>query len=121
VATKRHKSAVVTQSSNTKISTFFTSIVSDKNYMAVELQEGAFAFHTVQHHQSFKSMDCSSGLIKKSFEPKFTCSRTEVEAIIEHVTSPWTYEEVTEEIKTTSFVTVLIDASNHGHVKYCLF
>jgi hypothetical protein len=32
--------------------------------------------------------------------------------------SPWAYEEVREEIKTTSFVTVLIDASN---VKYCLF
>jgi hypothetical protein len=29
----------------------------------------------------------------------------------------WAYEQVTEEIKKTSFVTVLIDASNHGHVK----
>jgi hypothetical protein len=33
------------------------------------------------------------------------------------VISPWAYEEVLEEIKNTSFVTVLIDASNHGHVK----
>jgi hypothetical protein len=38
-----------------------------------------------------------------------------------NVISPWAYEEVTEEIKTTSFVTVLTDAPNHGHVKYCLF
>jgi hypothetical protein len=121
VATKRHKSAVDTQSSNTKVSTFFKSIVPDKNDMAIAFQEGTFAFHTVQHHQSFKSMDCSSGLIKKFFEPKFSCSRTRVEAIIEHVTSLWAHEEVTEEIKTSSFVTVLIDASNHGHVKYCLF
>jgi hypothetical protein len=67
VATKRHVSAVVTQSSNTKVPTFFKSIVPDKNDMAIALQEGTFAFHTVQHHQSFKSMDCSSGLIKKSF------------------------------------------------------
>jgi hypothetical protein len=57
-------------------------------------------------------------LIKKFFEPKFSCSRTKVEAIIKHMLSPWAYEEVTEEIKKkTSFVTVLIDASNHGHVK----
>jgi hypothetical protein len=49
--------------------------------MAIALQEGTFVFHTVQHHQSYKSMDCSSGLIKKFFEPKFTCSRTK-EAII---------------------------------------
>jgi hypothetical protein len=90
VATKRHKSAVVTQSSNTEVSTFFKRIVPDKNDMAIALQEGTFAFHTVQqhhHHQSFKSMDCSSGLIKKFFEPKFTCSRTKVEAIIKHVIS----------------------------------
>jgi hypothetical protein len=46
---------------------FFKSIFPDKNYMAITLQEGTFAFHTVQHHQSFKSMDCSSGLIKKFF------------------------------------------------------
>jgi hypothetical protein len=47
--------------------------------MAIALQEGTFAFHTVQHHQSFKSMDRSSNLIKKKFfEPKFTCSRTKV-------------------------------------------
>jgi hypothetical protein len=44
-------------------------------------------------------MDCSSGSIKKFFEPKFTCSRTKVDAVIKHVISPWTYEEVTEEIK----------------------
>jgi hypothetical protein len=65
VATKRHKSAVVTQSSNTEVSTFFNSIVPDKNDMAIARQEGIFAFHTVQHHQSFKSMDCSCDLTKK--------------------------------------------------------
>jgi hypothetical protein len=74
VATKRHKSAVVTQSCDTKVTTFLKSIVPDKYDMAIALQEGTFEFHTVQHHQSFKSMDCSSGLIKKFFEPKFTCS-----------------------------------------------
>jgi hypothetical protein len=48
-------------------------------------------------------MDCSSGLIKKFFEPKFTCSRTKVEAIIKHVIYPWPYEEVTKEIKKPHF------------------
>jgi hypothetical protein len=117
VATKRHKSAVVTHSSNTKVSTFFRNIVPYKNDMAIAVHGGTFAFHTVQHHQSFKSMDCSSSLIKRFFKPKFTCSRTKVDAIIKHVISLWAYEEVTEEIKKTSFVTVLADTSNHGHVK----
>jgi hypothetical protein len=98
VATKRHKSAVVTHRSNTKVTTYFKSIVPDKNGMATALQEGTFAFHTLQHNQSFKSMDCSSGLIKIFFEPKLTCSRTKVEAT-KHVMSPSAYEEVTEEIK----------------------
>jgi hypothetical protein len=66
VATKKHKSDVVIQSSITKASTFFKSIVPDKNDMTIALQEGTFAFHTVQHHQSFKSMGCSSSLIKNS-------------------------------------------------------
>jgi hypothetical protein len=78
---------VVTQSSNTKVSTFFKSIVSDKHDMAIALQEGTFAFHTVQHHHSFKYMDCSFGLIKEFFESRFTCSRTKVEAITKHVIS----------------------------------
>jgi hypothetical protein len=99
VATKIHKSAVVTHSSNTKVSTFFKSIAPVKNCMAIALQEGTFAFHTVQHHQSFRSMDCSSGLIKIFFEPKFTCSRTKEKAIIKHVIYPWAYEEVTEGIE----------------------
>jgi hypothetical protein len=95
VATKRHKSAVVTQSSNTNISTFFKNIFPDKNGMAIALQQGKFTLYTVQHHQSFKPTDFSSSLINIFFEPKFTCSRTKVEVIIKHVVSPCAYEEVT--------------------------
>jgi hypothetical protein len=36
---------------------------------------------------------------KTFFEPKFTCSRTKVEAITKHVISTWANEEVTEEKK----------------------
>jgi hypothetical protein len=57
------RSGVVIQSSNTKVFTFFKSIFPDKNDMAIALQEGTFAFHTVQHDQSLKSMDCSSSSI----------------------------------------------------------
>jgi hypothetical protein len=84
VETKRHKNAVVTQSSNTKVSTFFMSIIPDKNDMAIALQEGTFAFHTVQHHQSFKSMDCSPGLIKNCLNQNLPAQEKKVEAIIKH-------------------------------------
>jgi hypothetical protein len=48
-----------------KYSHFSGILFQIKKDMAIALQEGTFAFHTVQHHQSFKSKDCSSGLIKK--------------------------------------------------------
>jgi hypothetical protein len=39
VANKRHKSAVFTQSSSTKVSTFFKSIVPDKNDMLLHFKK----------------------------------------------------------------------------------
>lgn len=34
---------------------------------AVNAAEGPLAFHTVKHHNSYKSMDCTSALPKKAF------------------------------------------------------
>lgn len=39
-------------------------------------QEGIFAFHTVVHNHSFRSMDCTSSLLKQIYNKKFTCART---------------------------------------------
>jgi hypothetical protein len=41
-------------------------------------KEGTFAFYTVTHNQSFQSMDCTSTVIWKLFDPKFTCAQTKV-------------------------------------------
>jgi hypothetical protein len=63
VAIKRHKSVVVTQSSNTKVSTFFKSIVPDKNGMAIVLPYCA-APPELQIHGLFFRFD------KKSLQTK---------------------------------------------------
>jgi hypothetical protein len=44
--------------------------------------EGTFAFHTIIHNQSFRSMDCTTKLLKKFHNAKFSCARTKCEAII---------------------------------------
>ncbi|CAI5780792.1 LOC100492546 [Podarcis lilfordi] len=113
VATKRHKSSLIRESSNAKnVSAYFKTIVPDQSEINIALQEGTFAFHTVRHYHSFKSMDCTSSLVKK-----FMCSRTKVEAIVKHVIAPWAIAEAVEESNRASFVTILLDASNHCNTK----
>ncbi|OCT74690.1 hypothetical protein XELAEV_18033677mg [Xenopus laevis] len=85
--------------------------------LRLALQEGTYAFHTIKHHHSFRSMDCSSHLIKKFYESKFSCSRTKCELILTNVMTRWATEMVTQDLEKTSFVTLLIDASNHSHIK----
>ena len=42
---------------------------------AVNAAEGAFAFHTVKHHNSYRSMDCTSALLKKAFPDSDTAKK----------------------------------------------
>jgi hypothetical protein len=38
-------------------------------------------FYTLAHNQSFQSMDCASTIIRKLFEPKFTCAQIKFELL----------------------------------------
>ena len=51
------------------------------------------AFHTVKHHYSYKSNDCTSTLIAKIFSDsstakKFSSARTKIEAIVNNILAP---------------------------------
>lgn len=55
--------------------------------------EATLAFHTVKHHQSYRSLDCTSKLLTSIFKDsptakKISCSRTKAEAISTGVLSP---------------------------------
>jgi hypothetical protein len=39
-------------------------------------KEATFAYHTARHELSFKTSDCTSKLIKKLYDPKFSSVRT---------------------------------------------
>lgn len=87
-----------------------------KDY-ALAIQEGTFSYHTVVHNQSFRSMDCTSSLLKKFLDKKFSCSRTKCEALVSNVFAPWANSELENEINQAEFVSLSIDTSNHGDMK----
>ena len=80
-------------------------------------QEGSFAYHTIQHNHSFRSMDCSSSMIRNFYQQKFTCAITKCEAIVKNVFAPWALELVSQDLIKADAIALSIDTSNHGHLK----
>lgn len=54
---------------------------------------------------------------RHSYEPKFTCARTKCDIVVSNVLAPWATTLVTQDLDQVEFVSLSIDASNHGHVK----
>lgn len=79
--------------------------------------EGTFAYHTVCHNHSFRSMDCTSKLLQTTLEPKFSCARTKAEAIVTNIFAPNILNILHCNLKQCTFVSVLTDASNHKEIK----
>lgn len=84
-------------------------------------KEATFAYHTAAHNFSFKSSDCTSKLIGKFFEPKFSLARTKCEAIVLNVIAPLIVNEFREDLRRTNFITLSMDASNRKEMKIIPF
>jgi len=72
-----------------------------------------FAFHTIVHNHSFRSMDCTTILIKKLHDKKFSCARTKCESIILNILAPFAMDQIIDKLKTVNYTTVMMDTSNH--------
>jgi hypothetical protein len=70
---RKHAIAVETKSCNKRVMSYFTkeTITDECEHIAAE--EGLFAFHTLKHNHSFRSMDCTSSVIRSLQEEKFSC------------------------------------------------
>jgi hypothetical protein len=84
--------------------------------------EGTLAFRTVAHHNSFKSMDCTSKLLREMFNDyevakRISSARTKTEAIVNSVLAPHAVQEVLKSLQGILFCEVSMDASKHGAVK----
>ena len=68
----KHKTAARGESSSSKVTDFFVS----KTDTSVTAAEGTLAFHTIKHHNSYRSMDCTSGLLRKIFPDSVTAQKS---------------------------------------------
>lgn len=85
---EKHKKAVQQAASSSKLTTFMRRKEFGQKEKEIALSEAVMAFHTICHNHSLRSMDCTSDLVKKFWEPMFACARTKTQAIIVKVWPP---------------------------------
>ena len=92
VESAKHKKVIRGETSSAKVIDFFckSDTQTEDNAAAAE---ATMAFHTVKHHQSYRSNVCTLPLIRKLFPDsnilkKYSCAWTKVEAIVYKVLSP---------------------------------
>lgn len=113
----KHKNADCAASTSKSMNTFFKNTAPSSKDLEIAAVECVWAFHTIVENHSFRSMDCTSTLIKQCFEPKFHCARTKCSAIITNVFASYFLNQVLENLKQMNCFTMLTDASNHGDKK----
>ncbi|XP_030747812.1 uncharacterized protein LOC115876244 [Sitophilus oryzae] len=121
ISTEKHKKSLQASSSCMKLDNFFVQKNSSVDFK-LKAAEGTLAYHTVSHHQSYRSLDCTSSLLKKiipdsEITAKFGCGRTKTEAIVNHVLSPHAQETLISSLNSVNFYGIGTDASNHGATK----
>lgn len=120
--TSKHQSSIRTHSSTNKIERFFPQKF-DPLFKKVQAAEATLAYHTVNHHQSFKSVDCMSKLGSivypdSTISKNIRCGKTKTEAIITNVIGPYSLQLLLDTLRNkVSFYSVGTDASNHGALK----
>ncbi|BFZ18203.1 hypothetical protein BsWGS_21242 [Bradybaena similaris] len=114
VKTKKHNAALSSSTCDNKLLATFLPHKQELGDKESELaaQEATFVYHTIKHNQSFQSMDCTSLLLKKFVDPRFTCKQTKCKAIAVNVLAPQAVYEISEELKKARFCCLAIDVSN---------
>ena len=81
INSNKHKQKVSAALITNKITNFIPKTEINKGDLDLASNECTFAYHTVQHSQSFKSCDCTSKLIKKFYDKKFSSGHKKTQAI----------------------------------------
>ena len=86
IDTTKHSSSKEMMTSTQSLGTFFRETYSPLS-LEIFAEEGSFAFHTVEHHHSFRTMDCTSNLLSVCFSDSiiannFHSARTKTEVIV---------------------------------------
>jgi len=73
IAKKKHKEAAAAKSDSHKLTSWMTSQDALNERKVPAAQEGLMAFHTVKHSHSFRSVDCTSSVIRNLFSKNYLC------------------------------------------------
>lgn len=121
LTSQKHKNRIQTTGTLKKINTFFVT-QHTKLEEKILMAESTLAFHTVKHHYSYKSSDCSNEVFKEIFNDsevasKISSAHTKTEAIVNNVLATHTLEILLERITDVPFIVICTDGSNHGATK----
>ena len=121
IASKKHSTMLRAGETSKVLTNFFapTNLKLDERVAAVE---GTLAFHTLKHHFSFRSTDCTTKLLSQLFSDSETAKRissaqTKTRAIAKHVIAPYCIQNVVDSVRQIPFLSVSTDGSNHGAIK----
>ncbi|GBN49672.1 hypothetical protein AVEN_230177-1 [Araneus ventricosus] len=113
----KHKKSLACAASSSKLTSFFKTASSNDKNLDLAAKEATIAYQTANHNLTFNSNSCSSKLISKFFEPKFSLGKTKCEAIVLNVIAPLDQEELKEDLTRSNYVSVSMDASNRKDIK----
>lgn len=122
IDSEKHKKNIRSVSKSVPLPQVFP-LKNSKESDRISAVEATLAYHTVYHHFSYNSADCSNRLITKLFEdskiaPKVQCGRTKTQAIVDNVLAPFSLEIVQKTLDDeVKFVGVSTDGSNFGSQK----
>lgn len=97
----------------------------------LEKAEGLWAFHTVCHDHSFRSMKCTFKLIQKVFDKKVSCGKTKCEAIATNVIASYSADILKSELNDVPtgehfamvlrliWMRILMQRRTKGRLLYC--
>jgi CTP-dependent riboflavin kinase len=100
-----------------KQTSWITSQAALNERKVLPAQEGLMAFHTKKHNHSFRSVDCTSSILRNLFSKKITCTRTKYESVVVKLFAPFALREVLNDLREAKYVSVMVDWSNHSNLK----
>jgi hypothetical protein len=82
-------------------------------------EEGILAFRVVKQNISFRSVDCTSEIIKQLYK-KCTCSRIKCESIAVNVPVPFVMQHMCKDMDNVRYLSLRMGTSNHRRLKLAL-
>jgi hypothetical protein len=107
---------------NSIVSTTITSFLMEKETNVI-CAEVVHTFHSIRHHHSYRSAECTISLNHKLFPDsnivkKIHCARTKTIAIAKNILAPHSIDnDVTRLISNDQIFSISTDASNKGNLK----